>query len=242
MKNADPRVKLLWIVLCTTGAVLFTEPWWMLGLSLFSLVGALLLGADLLSLARRLVKFLPVLAFIVVVQVFFGRGGSPLVAVQGRVLITAEGLQRGAAAALRFFVILCSGAVMMGEDSRRVINSLSQLGVPYMFCFSLFVALRFLPSFSEAFSQALTALQLRGVDLKKVPWRQKLGLYSALILPVLSEALARAEKLAVVMEARGFGALPRRTIFGQARMDRMDWAAVFVLLTLGAAALRLYYA
>ena len=125
-------MKLLWIVLCTTGAVLFTEPWWMLGLSLFSLVGALLLGADLLSLARRLVKFLPVLAFIVVVQVFFGRGGSPLVAVQGRVLITAEGLQRGAAAALRFFVILCSGAVMMGEDSRRVINSLSQLGVPYV--------------------------------------------------------------------------------------------------------------
>ena len=34
MKAADPRVKLLWTLLCTTGALLFVRPWWMLGLGL----------------------------------------------------------------------------------------------------------------------------------------------------------------------------------------------------------------
>ena len=97
---------------------------------------------------------------------------------------------------MRMVIIFCSGAVMAREDSRRVINSLIQMKVPYVFCFSLFAALRFIPLFGEAFAQALTALQLRGVDLRRVPWRQKLRLYSALLVPVLAETLARAENLA----------------------------------------------
>jgi len=139
-------------------------------------------------------------------------------------------------------IIFCSGAVMAREDSRRVINSLIQMKVPYVFCFSLFAALRFIPLFGEAFAQALTALQLRGVDLRRVPWRQKLRLYSALLVPVLAETLARAENLAAVMEARGFGALPQRTIYVRNTMNGRDWAAVAVLLLVGVFAVRFYYA
>ena len=242
MSRVDPRVKLLWVVLCTSGAVLFARPLWMLGRTLFTLGGALLLGADFLGLGRRLRRFLPVLAMLTAVQILFVRTGTPLLTLGGRVLVTGEGLWKGLAAGLRLVIVFCASAVMMREDSRRVINSLIQMGVPYLFCFSLFAALCFLPLLSEAFAQALTALQLRGVNLKAVPWGQKLRLYAALIVPVLTEALARVEKLAAVMEARGFGALPRRTIYGRASMGAADWAAVCFLLVAGLTALRFYLA
>jgi energy-coupling factor transport system permease protein len=241
MSSADPRVKLLWAVLCTSGAVLFAKPGWMLGLTLFTAGGALLFGADLAAAGRRLKKFLPVLLMIAAVQVVFVRTGEPLVVSRGTVLVSREGLWRGLAAALRLIVIFCTGAVMVQEDSRRVINALAQMGIPYVFCFSLFTALRFLPLFIEAFGQALTALQLRGVDLRRVPWRQKLHLYNALLIPVLTEALCRVEKMAAAMEARGFGALPRRTIYRPAAMIGLDWAAAFVLLTLGLISVRIYF-
>lgn len=242
MKSADPRVKLLWAVVCTSGAVFLSKPWWMLGLTGFSLFGALLFGADLVGLTRRLKRFLPVLLMVAAVQVLFVRTGAPLVVVGGRILLTADGVWRGLSAAMRMVIIFCSGAVMAREDSRRVINSLIQMKVPYVFCFSLFAALRFIPLFGEAFAQALTALQLRGVDLRRVPWRQKLRLYSALLVPVLAETLARAENLAAVMEARGFGALPQRTIYVRNTMNGRDWAAVAVLLLVGVFAVRFYYA
>ena len=35
MKTADPRVKLLWIVLCTSAALVFSKPLWLVGVGFF---------------------------------------------------------------------------------------------------------------------------------------------------------------------------------------------------------------
>ena len=240
MSSAYPRVKLLWAVLCTSGAVLFTKPGWMLGLTLFTAGGALLFGADLAAAGRRLKKFLPVLLMIAAVQVVFVRTGEPLVVSRGTVLVSREGLWRGLAAALRLIVIFCTGAVMVQEDSRRVINALAQMASRMCFCFSLFTALRFLPLFIEAFGQALPACSCAGLICAGCR-----GVRSCISTMPCSYSPdggpLQVEKMAAAMEARGFGALPRRTIYRPAAMIGLDWAAAFVLLTLGLISVRIYF-
>jgi energy-coupling factor transporter transmembrane protein EcfT len=241
MRKADPRVKLLWVTLCTTQALLFSRPAWMAGLCLFSSAGALLLGADLKAFIVRLRRFLSLLLTVALVQVLFVRSGTPLIMIRDFTLITHDGLSRGMSTAMRFFVILCSASVMAGENNRRVIAALTKMGVPYIFSFMLMISLRFLPFFSDAFSDAMTAIQLRGIQPGNIRLGKKLRLYGSLIMPVVADAVAKAQDLATVMEARGFGAMNKRTSYVQVVMTPVDWLCVAVLIGIGVTAFWCYY-
>ncbi len=241
MKNADPRVKLLWVFLITTAALIFSRPWWLFGLALFTSAGIIFFGADPHSLRARLRRFLPLLFFIAVIHALFSRAGEPLLVFNGFALMTLEGLLRGAATMLRFFVILAAAAVMAAEENRRVIGALNQMRIPYLFSFLLTTALRFLPTFGQAFSQSLTAIQLRGVQLEKLSLRQKFSLYSYLFLPVVADSVGKAKMLAAVMEARGFGAFKKRTYYTQVRLSCFDWLLLGFLASTGVFAFTCYY-
>lgn len=241
MTNTDPRVKLLWVLLCTTGGLMFFRPGWMLGAGLFTLAGTLAFGADLDILLGRIRRFLPILSFVLVIHILFVQTGTAFLVLKGFPLVTSDGIMRGVTALLRFFVILCCAAVMAGENSRRVLAALTKLKVPYLFAFQLMIALRFIPVFTSSFSDALTALQLRGVELESLPLRRKLRLYADLLLPVVADAVVKSRVLAVVMEARGFGAFDRRTSYLEIRMAPRDWALVSVLLGLGITAFACYF-
>src|SRR5690554_1428705 len=119
MRNGDPRVKLVWVLLCTTGALIFFRPWWMLSLALFTLAGTLAFGAELESLLGRLTRLLPLLAGIFLIHILFVQTGEPLLLIRGFPLVTSDGILRGATTLLRFFVILGCAAVMARENSRR---------------------------------------------------------------------------------------------------------------------------
>ncbi len=240
MKSADPRVKLLWMVICTSFALVFSKPLWMAGLCVFSLTGAFVLGGDLGSFAGRFRRFLALLAMVSALQIVFVRTGAPVLQAGGYILVTHDGLMRGATAVMRFFVILCAASVMANENSRRVIASLEKMGIPYVFCFMLMTSLRFLPLFSTSFSDSVTALGLRGIDIKQIPMGKKLGIYKSLVLPVVADAVVKAQDLAIAMEARGFGAMNRRTAYIKMAMDPRDWLSVAVLLGLGAAVIKYY--
>ncbi len=241
MRNADPRVKLLWVLLITTAALIFKRPCWLFGLGLFTLAGILFFGADSRSLRLRLGRFLPLLFFIALIHALFSGTGRPLLVFNGFVFVTWEGLLRGITTMLRFFVILAAAAVMAAEENRRVIAALNQMGIPYLFSFLLTTALRFLPTFGQAFSQSLTAIQLRGVQLEKLLLRQKLSLYSYLFLPVVADSVGRAKMLAAVMEARGFGAFKKRTYYTQVRLSCFDWLLLVILTSTGILAFTCYY-
>lgn len=241
MSRIDPRVKLFWVMLCTSGALIFVRLPWMAGLLLFCLLGTFSFGADRKALRGRLARFLPLFLLILLVHIVFVRTGTPLLFIREYPIVTFDGLMRGATTLMRFFIILCSAAVMAGENTRRVLAAFSKMKVPYLFSFMLMIALRFLPTFSTSFSDALIALQLRGVELKRLSLVKKLRLYRDLLLPVVADAVVKSRVLAVVMEARGFGAMPRRTSYLEVRMTLRDWVLTGVLFVLGIVALGGYY-
>ena len=240
MKTLDPRVKILCILLCTTLALVFKDLLFMLGLCAFTLVAAQLLGGDLAGFFKKLRHLLSLLLSITVVQILFVRSGPPLLSINGLVLVTADGAVRGALAALRYAIILSSAAIMAGESSRRTIQSLVQARMPYMFAFMLQTALRFLPMFSQSFTDALISIQLRGVELRAVPVKKRIGLYAHLLLPVVADAIQKSQDLSMTMQARGFGAYPKRTSYLVLTLRVYDYLAMFALLCLFCAALILY--
>lgn len=239
--KTDPRVKLLAVLELTTLALIFSRVLWLCFLLPAALILAWALGADLPGFFRRARGFLGLLLAVALLQCLFTRAGQPLLNIGGFTLIYREGALAGLSVALRFLVIICAAAVMAAESSRRVIASFSALGLPYTLVFMLMTALRFLPLFRRSFQDAVVAAQLRGIDLRRVPWGKRLGFYGSLLLPVLSEAILRARELAVAMEARGFGAYSGRTVYYRVKMSRRDWLLAALLAAAFVAVLIWYY-
>lgn len=239
--KTDPRVKLLALFLLTTAALVFGRLPWLLALLAASLLLALVFGARPAGFFRRARAFIGLLLAVALLQCLFTRGGVPLLQIGDLTLIYKEGARLGAAAALRYLVIICAAAVLAGESSRRLVAGLSGLGLPYTLVFMLMTALRFLPQFRRSFQDAVISAQLRGVDLKAVPRGKRLGFYGSLLLPVLSEALLRSRELALAMEARGFGGYRERTAYFKLKMQPGDWLLAVLLAAAFVLALILYF-
>lgn len=240
MKKIDPRVRLLIIICITTLAIIYQSTIYMLVLSLLSILLTMVLKGDLGLVARRLKKIIYLLVSISVVQVIFVRTGFVVLNIDNFVLVYSDGLFRGLNSAMRFFIIICSAAIVTGDSSRRMTASLSAMNIPYSFVFMLMTALRFIPIFTSSFSDAMTAIRLRGVEPKKIKMGKKIKLYSNLLLPVVADAVIKAQNIAVSMEARGFRSQKERTQYLQLKLSKIDIAAIFVICLVFTSALYIY--
>ena len=108
-------------------------------------------------------------------------------------------------------IVIAAAVVMTTANSRDIIQGLIQWKVPYELAFMVTIAIRFLPLLQEEATDTLTALQLRGVNLKKIPILKRLRTYSYLLMPLLTSVLIKARDLSVAMEMRAFRAYPQRT-------------------------------
>lgn len=207
---------------------------------------AVLLGLALLVVAvfqgdvgvlYRLRKILAVLFPLIVIQSVFTGGGEPLLSVGGMPLITTVGLQRGGGLVFRIAVIILASSILMKEPSRRIIQGLIQCRVPYEIAFMVHLAIRFLPLLQEELQDAFTAVQLRGVELDRLPLRRRLYVYTHLFLPILAGVVGKAREISTAMEMKAFRAVPKRTSHMQLCFGRRDYLAmgVSVLLLAGLA-------
>lgn len=241
MRALDPRVKLLLMLALSSLALIYTRLGWLAGTALASLLLTLAMGVEPLLFWRRIRAFAVLLLMVGLAQCLFIRSGPPLLTVGDIVFVTADGLQRGGQAILRFVTILGAAGLLAGEPNRRVVAALAALKLPDTLIFMLNTALRFLPLFREGFSDSVIAIQLRGVDLSAVPVGKKVKLYSYLLLPVVAESMARSEALAVAMEARGFGAYKRRSYYYALKLRPVDWLGLIVVAALALAAAIVYF-
>lgn len=228
----DPRTKMVMVVCLSGLALLYNTPDRLL--LLFAVTVALLLvfRFDPRAVWGYLKPFLSLMLILFVVQLIFSAGGEVLLAVGPVPLITSQALSVGAGVVLRVMVVTAAAMLLTTFNSRDFILGLVQWKVPYELAFMVFIALRFLPVFREELVNVVTAVQLRGIDLKKAPWGKKAELCRLLLFPVIYGAMLKAQRLAVSMEARGFRVYPRRTYLR--RLD-FHWADYVVMLVFSSA-------
>lgn len=222
----DPRTKMT-MVICLSGlALVYNTPGRLLLVLAATIVLLMIFRFDPAAVWGYLKPFLALLLALFAVQCVFTPGGDVLLAAGPVPLITDRGLSAGAGVVLRIMVVVAAAMLLTTFSPRDFVLGLVQWKVPYEIAFMVSIAMRFLPVFREELQNVLTAVQLRGVELKKVPWGRKITLYRRLFFPVLCGVMLKAQQLAVAMEARGFGAYPRRTY-----LRRLDFhTADYVLL------------
>lgn len=136
---------------------------------------------------------------------------APFLQIGGWTLFTGA-LQIGFATALRIAAILSlaliGGLTTTGPDLVRA--SIQQLRVPYRIGYTALAAYRFVPRFGYELSVIRAAHRVRGHHGGRGPFA-RLARGWGYIVPLLAGAIRHAERVALAMDARAFGAHPTRT-------------------------------
>ena len=131
---------------------------------------------------------------------------------------------------LRLMIIIVSSVILTTSTSREIIQALIQMGLPYEIAFMVSISIRFLPLFKDEMRDMVVALQLRGIDLKKIKLKEKLLTYKYLLLPITANSILRARELATAMEMKAFRAYPKRSSYKILKMNKIDYLIITISL------------
>ena len=148
----------------------------------------------------------------------------------GPLRLTDGGLLGGAGLAARIVAIAVIGVVFANTtDSTRLVDALvQQAHLPDRFAYGALAAYQALPRFAEDLTTLRQARRIRGLPGS---WHPRLA------IGLLVLAIRHGDRLALAMDARGFGSGPRSR-YRRVRWTPLDVAAGIVGLVLLAAALQ----
>lgn len=157
-------------------------------------------------------------------------GGSAVVRV-GSWVLTDSALAVGWATGLRLAAIMTlafiGGLTTTGPDLVRAL--VQQLRVPYRIGYAALAAIRFVPRFGRELETIRQAHRVRGVGgFPPARWMRT-------VVPLLAGGIRHAERVALAMDARAFGAHPDRTERHLVPWRRRDTAFVLAFWAVSAA-------
>ncbi|HEY8552062.1 MAG TPA: energy-coupling factor transporter transmembrane component T, partial [Thermaerobacter sp.] len=218
LHRLDPRTKLLALVAVLLVAVAADGPGVPAGLL------ALLLGLAAISRtgpALRRVRFLAVAVLIFPLVLWSIVGASRA---GGWGAAEREAVLFGLAAGLRLCSMVVASALFLATTrNEELVAGLIRWGLPYAVAFALSAALRLVPTLVASAVAVAEAQRARGHELDSGNPLQRMRKHLPLVVPVLAGSLRATNQLAMALEARGFGARPRRTQYLELRYRPADW-------------------
>lgn len=224
----DPRTKLITALIFSTLAIIHSDLRILIIVLIITLVSAISINKEITYILSRLKALLILVAGIAVIQSLFTSSGNPLLKIGDFIIMTDFGASRGLEFLMRMGIIASSSMILVSSSSREMIQGMIKLRIPYEIAFMVSVGVRFFPVFREELIDMTNAIQLRGLDLKKIGIGEKLKAYTYLLMPITVNSLLKAKELSVAMEARAFRAYPTRTSWVELRFSMIDYIVLFL--------------
>jgi energy-coupling factor transport system permease protein len=221
-----------------------TDPWTPMVFSLFILVILFWLGRiPVPRLLRLLWPMLVIATFFALIYPFFARqslvADTALLIQMGPIRIYQGGIDHGISTGFRVLALLVlSLPFSLTTDATDFVRALvQQWRLPYRIGYSTLAAFRFVPMLQMELSVIGAAHRVRGVN----GTHGIQGAYERVrryTVPFLATAIRQAERAALAMDGRAFGAFPDRTYYRRMQFQFVDW--LFLLGAIGASVLLVF--
>jgi len=226
----DPRCTFAVAAYLSVSAVFTRSPWIVAVLLILAFFTAVYVEVSLPRVFISLKRLWQLIIIVAVLQSVFSPSGDIWIQAGRVALLTSGGVTGGLVVLGRLAVLILGGSLFTVYSARKLIQGMIQMRLPYEVAYMVSIGVRFVPLMGEELQDSLTALALRGIEIKKLKMRRRLKVYTYLLLPMIAGSLSRARELTMSMEMRGFGAYSRRTSFYTLKLQRRD----YVLLTITA--------
>lgn len=186
-------------------------------------------------LGRSWLVGLAVVSIVVFNVAFAAEQLGPTVVDVGPLRVGSQTLVDGLGLGARLLAIVLAGllATATTQPTDLADALVQQLRVSPRFAVGALSALRLLPILSREWQILAMARRARGVEAGRSPIAA-VRMFAGQLLSILVTAIRRGTRLALAMEARGFGDRPCRTSARAQRMRGGDWAWVAAALALAA--------
>lgn len=226
LHQLDPRTKLLSLIALMVTA-LTTQG---LGpVSMFSGLVVLIAVTARLPLSillRNLRSFVWLIGVTALLHLFMTPGTPRWVIPHAMLVITHEGATSAALFSLRLAAVVTAASMLtltttplaLTDGLESLMRPFRRLGVPaHELAMMVSIALRFIPVLADEAERLQKAQMARGADFSGGPVRRARKLVP-LLVPLFLSAFARADRLAIAMEARGY-----RGGEGRTRLHPLQW-------------------
>jgi energy-coupling factor transport system permease protein len=233
----NPNAKLLWWICLIVVPILITNPFVLLGMTLW--IWLMSFGA---GIARQMYKFLIVtypmmIGFIVITWPFFYAATPEQhylfnwsvfhVSLEGFIYALAMGMRIVLAlTACTFFVMttdLMDLASSLGEFMQN------KLHISYMYPLMVISSFKFLPELSGDYINIVESLRSRALDMDKGNFMQRLKKYVPVTIPLIDSMLRRAQRIAIALELKAFNTTNKsRTFYKHHEFRKRDFLFVFI--------------
>ena len=117
-------------------------------------------------------------------------------------------------------------------DINDMVVGMVKANIPYKIVFIFSSTLRFFPLLLEEIQGILEAQRLRGLALEKMGILKKITVYATIAVPLILNAMAKSQKLEVVLQSKAFSGSSNRTYLHESLLTQTDYSCMigFVLL------------
>ena len=236
-------VFLAWTIVC------------MLSYNTWILIGALILGITVFTIARIKISevrfvLITMLIFLtlntIAIYVFSPEEGVKIygtrhlvTSITGRFTVTKEQLFYLLNVSLKYFTIVPIALLFITTtDPSEFAASLNKIGISYKIAYAVAITLRYLADVQGDYVEISQAQQARGVDLsRKAPLRKRIAGLAGIAVPLIFSSLDHIDLVSNAMDLRGFGKNPKRTWYSERPFQMIDYIVIAGTILLSAAAL-----
>ncbi|MEA5510258.1 energy-coupling factor transporter transmembrane component T [Crocosphaera sp. UHCC 0190] len=126
-------------------------------------------------------------------------------------------------------------------DINHMVVGMVQAKIPYKIVFIFSSTLRFFPLLLEEIEGILDAQRLRGLALENMGLIRKGKVYAAIAVPLILNAMAKSQKLEVVLQSKAFSGSSQRTYLHQSILTKTDYFTMIFFLVLLLSVIFLYF-
>lgn len=212
----DPRSKLLFAIIYTVVALLFTEIIPLLFIFL-SLIPFILIG----KLFKQWLKSIRGLSYLYLIII-----------VLNTLFISEKGLSFAVSMLIRISIMISAFSIFfLSVDPNDLALSFISMKVPYEFAFSFSLAFRFVPTIAMEAQNIIDAQQSRGYEMQKKGIISQIRNLFPLLIPLIISSIKRAFNIAEALESRAFGSNKNRSYYFKINYSVRDW--IFTIYLIG---------
>lgn len=146
--------------------------------------------------------------------------------------IYEQGIYQGLILIGRFWgVISISWVFINSTNPFEFAQSLTSIGIPYRFAYSLSLALRFAPVFNRETNIIQNAQQARGLNVNPSNIKGIINLLRYTLIPMISSTLLRIKDITISMDGRAFGSYTTRSYIKEIPFTSMDWFKLIIIIS-----------
>jgi len=170
----------------------------------------------------RLRFLLILIIFLFIMQLLFRHDGTVLFHWKF-ITLYSEGMRIALIVSIRLLILLLIVSLLFDIPYYNFILALRGWKFPYELCLMIASTFYFVRMFEEQLKSTKEQLRFREISLRKIFLFKKLKAYSAIIFPVLAQAMHTVRYRAIALDIKGFRLHPTRTYYISPKLKWFDY-------------------